>query len=157
MESWLQKTCISSIAFVGWNHYNTKQVRSLWSFASRLHPHIQSIHLRMVWFQFRNKFHSLILIIRYSWITTAVISIHLPYFLYSVDCRICVWNASDGSLVHSLIGHKESVSIIMQSCITFSFCESYVLPFVCYFFSSNESSSFYFYHLMHFEEASFIA
>ncbi|VAI12289.1 unnamed protein product [Triticum turgidum subsp. durum] len=26
-----------------------------------------------------------------------------------MDCRICVWNASDGSLVHSLIGHKESI------------------------------------------------
>lgn len=31
--------------------------------------------------------------------------------LFSVaDCRICVWNASDGSLVHSLTGHTESVS-----------------------------------------------
>jgi len=27
------------------------------------------------------------------------------------DCRICVWNASDGSLVHSLTGHSESVSV----------------------------------------------
>jgi len=27
------------------------------------------------------------------------------------DCRICVWNASDGSLVHSLTGHTESVSV----------------------------------------------
>lgn len=25
------------------------------------------------------------------------------------DCRICVWNAVDGSLVHSLTGHTESV------------------------------------------------
>jgi len=32
-----------------------------------------------------------------------------------MDCRICVWNASDGSLVHSLIGHKESVSIFHAS------------------------------------------
>ena len=31
--------------------------------------------------------------------------------LRCTDCRICVWNASDGSLVHSLIGHKESVSV----------------------------------------------
>lgn len=26
------------------------------------------------------------------------------------DCRICVWNAVDGSLVHSLTGHTASVS-----------------------------------------------
>lgn len=26
------------------------------------------------------------------------------------DCRICVWNAVDGSLVHSLTGHNASVS-----------------------------------------------
>lgn len=26
------------------------------------------------------------------------------------DCRICVWNAADGSLVHSLTGHTQSVS-----------------------------------------------
>lgn len=30
--------------------------------------------------------------------------------LSNADCRICVWNASDGSLVHSLTGHSESVS-----------------------------------------------
>lgn len=30
------------------------------------------------------------------------------------DCRICVWNAVDGSLVHSLTGHTESVSYLMQ-------------------------------------------
>ncbi|KAL6902266.1 hypothetical protein ACP4OV_005142 [Aristida adscensionis] len=29
-----------------------------------------------------------------------------------MDCRICVWNASDGSLVHSLIGHKESTFVL---------------------------------------------
>ncbi|KAL5996374.1 hypothetical protein ACLOJK_026451 [Asimina triloba] len=28
-----------------------------------------------------------------------------------MDCRICVWNAVDGSLVHSLTGHTESVSV----------------------------------------------
>lgn len=30
--------------------------------------------------------------------------------LSNVDCRICVWNAGDGSLVHSLTGHSQSVS-----------------------------------------------
>ena len=35
------------------------------------------------------------------------------------DCRICVWNASDGSLVHSLTGHTESVSGLF-SCKFFS-------------------------------------
>ncbi|KAI7995143.1 hypothetical protein LOK49_LG11G01460 [Camellia lanceoleosa] len=25
-----------------------------------------------------------------------------------MDCRICVWNASDGGLVHSLTGHSGS-------------------------------------------------
>ena len=30
--------------------------------------------------------------------------------LFNADCRICVWNAVDGSLVHSLTGHTESVS-----------------------------------------------
>ncbi|KAJ3669562.1 hypothetical protein LUZ60_011512 [Juncus effusus] len=29
-----------------------------------------------------------------------------------MDCRICVWNASDGSLVHSLIGHKASTFVL---------------------------------------------
>ncbi|XP_073113760.1 uncharacterized protein [Elaeis guineensis] len=29
-----------------------------------------------------------------------------------MDCRICVWNASDGSLVHSLIGHSESTFVL---------------------------------------------
>ncbi|KAJ1297475.1 hypothetical protein BS78_01G379400 [Paspalum vaginatum] len=29
-----------------------------------------------------------------------------------MDCRICVWNASDGSLVHSLIGHKDSTFVL---------------------------------------------
>ena len=29
---------------------------------------------------------------------------------YFADCRICVWNAADGSLVHSLTGHSASVS-----------------------------------------------
>ncbi|CAL9069102.1 unnamed protein product [Musa banksii] len=29
-----------------------------------------------------------------------------------MDCRICVWNASDGSLVHSLIGHQESTFVL---------------------------------------------
>ncbi|KAG4946248.1 hypothetical protein JHK87_042255 [Glycine soja] len=28
------------------------------------------------------------------------------------DCRICVWNASDGSLVHSLTGHTESTYVL---------------------------------------------
>ncbi|URD83166.1 WD domain, G-beta repeat domain containing protein [Musa troglodytarum] len=28
------------------------------------------------------------------------------------NCRICVWNASDGSLVHSLIGHKDSTFVL---------------------------------------------
>ncbi|KAF9620986.1 hypothetical protein IFM89_015808 [Coptis chinensis] len=28
--------------------------------------------------------------------------------LLNADCRICVWNAADGSLVHSLTGHNES-------------------------------------------------
>lgn len=30
------------------------------------------------------------------------------------DCRICVWNAADGSLVHSLTGHSESVSGVQK-------------------------------------------
>lgn len=29
------------------------------------------------------------------------------------DCRICVWNAGDGSLVHSLTGHTASVSPVL--------------------------------------------
>lgn len=29
------------------------------------------------------------------------------------DNRICVWNASDGSLVHSLTGHTASVSMVL--------------------------------------------
>ncbi|KAJ6847300.1 uncharacterized protein M6B38_281670 [Iris pallida] len=29
-----------------------------------------------------------------------------------MDCRICVWNASDGSLVHSLTGHSESTFVL---------------------------------------------
>ncbi|KAM0954425.1 putative transcription factor WD40-like family [Dioscorea sansibarensis] len=29
-----------------------------------------------------------------------------------MDCRICVWNASDGSLVHSLIGHTQSTFVL---------------------------------------------
>ncbi|XP_022972302.1 bromodomain and WD repeat-containing protein 1-like [Cucurbita maxima] len=29
-----------------------------------------------------------------------------------MDCRICVWNASDGSLVHSLTGHTESTYVL---------------------------------------------
>ena len=32
------------------------------------------------------------------------------FFDCYADCRICVWNAADGSLVHSLTGHTESVS-----------------------------------------------
>lgn len=34
-------------------------------------------------------------------------------FLSDADCRICVWNAVDGSLVHSLTGHSESVSAVI--------------------------------------------
>lgn len=29
-----------------------------------------------------------------------------------MDCRICVWNASDGSLVHSLTGHTQSTYVL---------------------------------------------
>ncbi|GLT99021.1 hypothetical protein SLE2022_164900 [Rubroshorea leprosula] len=29
-----------------------------------------------------------------------------------MDCRICVWNAADGSLVHSLAGHTESTYVL---------------------------------------------
>lgn len=29
-----------------------------------------------------------------------------------MDCRICVWNASDGRLVHSLTGHSESTYVL---------------------------------------------
>lgn len=29
------------------------------------------------------------------------------------DCRICVWNAVDGSLVHSLTGHDKQVGIFV--------------------------------------------
>ncbi|GAB2282202.1 hypothetical protein Dimus_016752 [Dionaea muscipula] len=29
-----------------------------------------------------------------------------------MDCRICVWNASDGSLVHSLTGHSDSTYVL---------------------------------------------
>ncbi|CAI0626323.1 unnamed protein product [Linum tenue] len=29
-----------------------------------------------------------------------------------MDCRICVWNASDGSLVHSLTGHTDSTYVL---------------------------------------------
>jgi WD40 repeat protein len=39
--------------------------------------------------------------------------IYLRCVICSADCRICVWNASDGSLVHSLIGHKESVNLVI--------------------------------------------
>ncbi|KAI3752431.1 hypothetical protein L2E82_24463 [Cichorium intybus] len=30
-------------------------------------------------------------------------------FILERDCRICVWNANDGHLVHSLTGHSESM------------------------------------------------
>ena len=52
------------------------------------------------------------------------------FIVFIADCRICVWNASDGSLVHSLIGHKESVSnkhISCVLCIMLSFCECYIV------------------------------
>ncbi|KAH9617969.1 hypothetical protein KSS87_003832 [Heliosperma pusillum] len=29
-----------------------------------------------------------------------------------IDCRICVWNAADGSLVHSLTGHTDSTYVL---------------------------------------------
>jgi PH-interacting protein len=29
-----------------------------------------------------------------------------------MDCRICVWNAADGSLVHCLTGHSESSYVL---------------------------------------------
>ncbi|KAM7275956.1 hypothetical protein ACFE04_017822 [Oxalis oulophora] len=41
-----------------------------------------------------------------------------------MDCRICVWNAVDGSLVHSLTGHTESVSFHVD---TVAQMTSYVL------------------------------
>ncbi|XP_022633725.1 uncharacterized protein LOC111241150 [Vigna radiata var. radiata] len=37
----------------------------------------------------------------------------------TADCRICVWNASDGSLVHSLTGHTE-----YEICLCWSHTES---------------------------------
>lgn len=43
-------------------------------------------------------------------------SAELTLLFLPVDCRICVWNASDGSLVHSLIGHTESVSVLIVVC-----------------------------------------
>lgn len=36
-------------------------------------------------------------------------------FHFYADCRICVWNAVDGSLVHSLTGHTDSVSYAVNS------------------------------------------
>ena len=39
-------------------------------------------------------------------------SVNFGWITYShdADCRICVWNAADGSIVHSLTGHTDSVS-----------------------------------------------
>ncbi|CAH2044625.1 unnamed protein product [Thlaspi arvense] len=34
------------------------------------------------------------------------------FSFYVKDCRICVWNASDGSLVHSLTGHTASTYVM---------------------------------------------
>lgn len=42
------------------------------------------------------------------------------------DCRICVWNASDGSLVHSLMGHSESVSDQVVDRFVFCLAKYYV-------------------------------
>lgn len=43
------------------------------------------------------------------------------------DCRICVWNAVDGSLVHSLTGHTESVSYFLEFCTVLSWLLSSML------------------------------
>lgn len=42
-------------------------------------------------------------------------------FSFIADCRICVWNAVDGSIVHSLTGHTDSVSNVENSywCLNF--------------------------------------
>lgn len=41
-----------------------------------------------------------------------VLTILTLVFHLFADCRICVWNAVDGSLVHSLTGHTDSVSLL---------------------------------------------
>lgn len=41
-------------------------------------------------------------------------------WIYYADNRICVWNANDGSLVHSLVGHTASVRtmfVLYASCL----------------------------------------
>lgn len=55
--------------------------------------------------------HLIIYILAYD---LSIFSFLLFSFIFSAcaDCRICVWNAVDGSLVHSLTGHSESVSIV---------------------------------------------
>lgn len=43
--------------------------------------------------------------------TSVIVNILLKeLFSNFVDHRICVWNAVDGSLVHSLTGHTDAVS-----------------------------------------------
>lgn len=47
-----------------------------------------------------------VILFRFVYLEVIVVWLHHVF----ADCRICVWNASDGSLVHSLTGHTDSVS-----------------------------------------------
>ena len=62
-------------------------------------------------------FRSLMLISYYSLPRLGSIRLFgAAWFLFHVaDCRICVWNAAYGSLVHSLTGHTESVRYLSLS------------------------------------------
>lgn len=59
-------------------------------------------------------------------------------FFYFVDCRICVWNAVDGSLVHSLTGHTASVSFIQFAHnLLCDVCKPNIIIFSDYIYFAN--------------------
>jgi len=62
---------------------------------------------------------------------TTIFCFSLTVSVYS-DCRICVWNAADGSLVHCLTGHSESVTILYISTPSFSRPFFFFLNVVCF-------------------------
>ena len=68
---------------------------------------VMIIHLYSFDFAFIHRFVIRSLLFFRTSILTEYMSFHLE------DCRICVWNAVDGSLVHSLTGHTESVRPII--------------------------------------------
>lgn len=80
---------------------------------------VMIIHLYSFDFAFIHRFVIRSLLFFRTSILTEYMSFHLE------DCRICVWNAVDGSLVHSLTGHTESVRLIV--------CLSLPPSFLCVF------------------------